>query len=82
MRRRFAACLLLAVLVGSLVAVPHVEATATTKWTFFVYMLADNDLECFALMNMQVNPTSASAPASAAARSPAFIQFQHAGIAL
>jgi hypothetical protein len=29
-------------------------AQAATKWTFLLYLLADNDLECFALINMLV----------------------------
>ena len=33
-------------------------ATAPTayKWTIFIYMVADNDLECFALDDMMVRP--------------------------
>ena len=31
------------------------SAAATTKWTFFIYMLADNDLECFAIDDMAVS---------------------------
>ena len=31
-------------------------AEAATKWTFLVYMIADNDLECFGIDDLTVRP--------------------------
>lgn len=39
---------------GLLVALVHTAAAAPAKWTFFVYMLADNDLEQYGLLDMEV----------------------------
>jgi hypothetical protein len=47
-----AACLLL---FGLLLHAALAPAAAATKWVFFVYMLADNDLEQFGLMDMEVS---------------------------
>lgn len=37
-----------------LVAGLQFTAAAPAKWTFFIYMLADNNLESFALMDLEV----------------------------
>lgn len=44
--------LLLPLLVLVAALTPMQRASAATKWTFLVYMVADNDLECYALMDM------------------------------
>lgn len=44
------------VLVGvSLLVLMSSMAASATKWTIFIYMVADNDLECFAIDNLSVS---------------------------
>lgn len=38
-----------------LLAGQQIAAAAPAKWTFFIYMLADNNLEPFALMDLEVS---------------------------
>jgi len=52
-RRRSAALLLFCGLLLHAALAP--AAAAATKWVVFVYMLADNDLEQFGLMDMEVS---------------------------
>jgi hypothetical protein len=41
-------------------------AAAATKWVIFIYMLADNDLEQFGLMDMEVSSAMICPPAGIA----------------
>ncbi len=45
------ASLLALVLLAALAA--PLAAAAPTKWTILIYMLADNDLECYGILNLQ-----------------------------
>jgi hypothetical protein len=45
---------LLAVLLLAAALCARPAAGAPTKWTFLIYMIADNNLECFALDDMAV----------------------------
>lgn len=47
---------LLLLLTASVWLLPSVKAVAGAKWTILVYMLADNDLECFGVDDMTVSP--------------------------
>jgi hypothetical protein len=49
----------LALLLAALALGPALAAAAADKWTFFVYMIADNDLECFAINDMLVGAHAA-----------------------
>lgn len=57
-RTRSAALLLLCGLLLHAALAP--AAAAATKWVVFVYMLADNDLEQFGLMDMEVSEDNPS----------------------
>jgi hypothetical protein len=52
-KRKCSAAMVL--LCGLLLHAALAPAAAATKWVIFIYMLADNDLEQFGLMDMEVS---------------------------
>jgi hypothetical protein len=52
---RRARCAPVPLAIAALLAMICAAAAASPKWTFFIYMLADNDLECFAIDDMAVS---------------------------
>jgi hypothetical protein len=43
---------------------PAASSSPETKWTVLVYMLADNDLDCAGMVNLEVRRSTCSPPSA------------------